>query len=277
IILCNSSILSSINTISSPILAITQYSTEEYIDGSLVFVCFSLVEDLFPCIFFIGSVVVFFVFPLGILICVYALIATSLMSQPLAMIASRNLTSPAQNVIKYRKQVILMLGTVVLAFFICLLPFRALTLWIIIAPAGSSFELGFERYYNILYFSRIMFHINSAVNPILYNIMSSKFRGGFFKLCGAKSLRKRYLKKPEITRKSTSSSTHTSSQQTSETFLKSSRTYSRQSSSLKEVKEEDETSKVPGKNLVKNVYVRAPIEIVAGINGEKLPSGEIYV
>uniref|UniRef100_A0A6P7FBU7 Growth hormone secretagogue receptor type 1-like isoform X2 n=1 Tax=Diabrotica virgifera virgifera TaxID=50390 RepID=A0A6P7FBU7_DIAVI len=261
----------------SPILAITQYSTEEYIDGSLVFVCFSLVEDLFPCIFFIGSVVVFFVFPLGILICVYALIATSLMSQPLAMIASRNLTSPAQNVIKYRKQVILMLGTVVLAFFICLLPFRALTLWIIIAPAGSSFELGFERYYNILYFSRIMFHINSAVNPILYNIMSSKFRGGFFKLCGAKSLRKRYLKKPEITRKSTSSSMHTSSQQTSETFLKSSRTYSRQSSSLKEVKEEDETSKVPGKNLVKNVYVRAPIEIVAGINGEKLPSGEIYV
>ncbi|XP_072388543.1 growth hormone secretagogue receptor type 1 isoform X2 [Diabrotica undecimpunctata] len=261
----------------SPILAITQYGTEEYIDGSLVFVCFSLVEDLFPCIFFIGSVVVFFVFPLGILICIYALIATSLMSQPLAMIASRNLTSPAQNVIKYRKQVILMLGTVVLAFFICLLPFRALTLWIIIAPAGSSFELGFERYYNILYFSRIMFHINSAVNPILYNIMSSKFRGGFFKLCGAKNLRKRYLKKPEMTRKSTSSSTHTSSQQTSETFLKSSRTYSRQSSSLKEVKEEDETSKAHGKNLVKNVYVRAPIEIVAGINGEKLPSGEIYV
>ncbi|XP_056631629.1 growth hormone secretagogue receptor type 1 isoform X2 [Diorhabda sublineata] len=259
----------------SPILAITQYSTEKYIDGSLVFVCFSLVEDLFPCIFFIGSVVVFFIFPLGILICVYALIASSLMAQPLVMIASRNNTVPAQNVIKYRKQVILMLGTVVLAFFICLLPFRALTLWIIIAPAGSIIELGFERYYNILYFSRIMFHINSAVNPILYNIMSSKFRGGFFKLCGAKKFRQRYLKKPEITRKSTSSSTHTSSQQTSESFLKNSRNYSRQSSSLKEVKEEEDTSNK--KNLVKNVYVRAPIEIVAGINGEKLPSGEIYV
>ncbi|CAG9863962.1 unnamed protein product [Phyllotreta striolata] len=266
----------------SPILAITQYSTEEYIDGSLVFVCFSLVEDLFPCIFFIGSVVVFFIFPLGILICVYALIATSLMSQPLAMVAARSSAAPAQSVQKYRKQVILMLGTVVLAFFVCLLPFRALTLWIIIAPAGSSFELGFERYYNILYFSRIMFHINSAVNPILYNIMSSKFRGGFFRLCAGRKLRKRYLKKPEMTRKSTSSSTHASSQQTSESFLKSSRNYSRQSSSLKEVKEEDEPAKEPAArrdagNLVKNVYVRAPIEIVSVINGEKLPAGEIYV
>ncbi|CAH1101367.1 unnamed protein product [Psylliodes chrysocephalus] len=123
-----------------------------------------------------------------------------------------------------------------------------------------------------------MFHINSAVNPILYNIMSSKFRGGFFKLCSGKKMRKRYLKKPEITRKSTSSSTHTSSQQTSDSFLKSGRNHSRQSSSLKEVKEEEETSKSPKtRNLVKNVYVRAPIEIVAGINGEKLPSGEIYV
>ena len=30
-----------------------------------------------------------------------------------------------------------------------------------------------------LYFARLMFYINSAINPILYNIMSSKFRNGF--------------------------------------------------------------------------------------------------
>ncbi|XP_074026927.1 ecdysis triggering hormone receptor isoform X2 [Leptinotarsa decemlineata] len=266
----------------SPILAITQYSMEEYFDGSLVFVCFSLVEDLFPCIFFIGSIMIFFLFPLGILIAIYALIAKSLMSQPTIMIAQRCSTVPCQSVIKYRKQVILMLGTVVLAFFICLLPFRALTLWIIIAPAGWSLEIGFERYYNILYFSRIMFHINSAVNPILYNIMSSKFRGGFFKLCGAENLRIRCRKKPEITRKSTtSSSTHTSSQQTSDSFLKNSKNYSRQSSYLKEVKElpsEGESSNsVKNKGLTKNVYVRAPLQVVNGINGQKLPAGEIYV
>ncbi len=36
-----------------------------------------------------------------------------------------------------------------------------------------------ETYFNVLYFSRLMFYINSAINPILYNIMSSKFRDGF--------------------------------------------------------------------------------------------------
>ena len=36
-----------------------------------------------------------------------------------------------------------------------------------------------ETYFNLLYFSRLMFYINSAINPILYNIMSSKFRDGF--------------------------------------------------------------------------------------------------
>ncbi|KAJ8986017.1 hypothetical protein NQ317_013901 [Molorchus minor] len=216
-----------------PILAITQHGPEEYIDGSIVFVCFTLVEELLPCVFFIGSVVVFFIFPLAILICIYALIAKSLMSHPTVMI-NRSNAIPSQSAIKYRKQVIVMLGTVVLAFFICLLPFRALTLWIIIAPAGSSFEFGFESYYNILYFSRIMFHINSAVNPILYNVMSSKFRGGFFKLCAGRSLRKRCQRKPDFTRKSTtSSSTNTTSQQTSESYLKGSRSHSRYSSSLK--------------------------------------------
>ncbi|KAJ8918615.1 hypothetical protein NQ315_013121 [Exocentrus adspersus] len=267
-----------------PILAITQYGPEEYWDGSIVFVCFSLVEDLLPCVFFIGSVVIFFILPLAILICVYALIAKSLMTHPTtAVTAIRSTTVPSQSVIKYRKQVIMMLGTVVVAFFICLLPFRALTLWIIVAPAGSSFEIGFENYYNILFFSRIMLYINSAVNPILYNVMSSKFRGGFFKLCGLKSIKRRYRRRPEITRKSTtSSSAHTTSQQTSDTNLKGSRSHSsRYSSSLKEVKElpgeaECSTSQKRG-NLVKNAYIRAPLDIANSICGQKLPNGEIFL
>ncbi|VEN38868.1 unnamed protein product [Callosobruchus maculatus] len=262
-----------------PILSITQYGDEEYVDGSIVFVCFTLVEDLFPCIFFIGSIVIFFIFPLAILICVYALIARSLMTHPTNSIARSNSTVSSASVAKYRKQVILMLGTVVVAFFICLLPFRALTLWIIVAPTGTLLEIGLERYYNILYFSRIMFHINSAVNPILYNIMSSKFRGGFFRLCGVKKMRKRLQKKPEITRKSTtSSSTQTSSQQTTDSALKSSRGQSRYCKGLEGLQEDEgECSGSKEGNLVRNVYVRAPLSVVNGIQGEKLTKDEIYL
>lgn len=91
------------------------------------------------------------------------------------------------NVLKYRKQVIFMLGAVVISFFICLLPFRALTIWIIIVPPETMLQLGVEGYYSLLYFSRILLYINSALNPILYNLMSSKFREGFLRLLGCKS------------------------------------------------------------------------------------------
>lgn len=88
-----------------------------------------------------------------------------------------------------------MLAAVVISFFVCLLPFRGLTLWIIIAPAEDIIALGIEKYYNILYFSRIMLYLNSAMNPILYNLMSSKFREGFFRLLGCRSfvVRKKFI------------------------------------------------------------------------------------
>lgn len=98
--------------------------------------------------------------------------------------------------VKARKQVVLMLGAVVLSFFVCLLPFRVLTLWIIFVPEETFHSLNMETYYNLLYFCRIMWYLNSAINPILYNLMSSKFRKGFFKLCRCYSIgqNKRYIK-----------------------------------------------------------------------------------
>lgn len=98
------------------------------------------------------------------------------------------------NILKYRKQIIFMLGAVVLNFFICLLPFRALTLWIIIVPDEIIMSLNIESYYKILYFCRIMIYLNSAMNPILYNLMSSKFREGFLKLLQCKSFKNNKFK-----------------------------------------------------------------------------------
>lgn len=77
-----------------------------------------------------------------------------------------------------------MLGAVVISFFICLLPFRAFTLYIIIMPSESILKLGLDGYYALLYFCRVMLYLNSAMNPILYNLMSSKFREGFLRLLG---------------------------------------------------------------------------------------------
>ena len=94
---------------------------------------------------------------------------------------STNTTVPCQQgpgepaaVTRGRKQIVVMLGTVVLFFFACLLPFKVLTMWVVISPYEILDHINLELYFNILYFCRLMFYINSAINPILYNTMSSR-------------------------------------------------------------------------------------------------------
>ena len=74
-----------------------------------------------------------------------------------------------------RRQIVVMLGTVVVFFFACLLPFKVLTMWVVISPYEILDHINLEVYFNILYFCRLMFYINSAINPILYNTMSSRY------------------------------------------------------------------------------------------------------
>ena len=86
------------------------------------------------------------------------------------------------SVLRSRKQVVTMLITVVVFFFACMLPIKMFTLWIVTLQVDVLDVIDVETYYLLLYFSRVMFYINSAINPILYNIMSSKFREGFRKV-----------------------------------------------------------------------------------------------
>lgn len=203
------------------------------------------------------------------------------MDHPNLMAPSKNNGVPSQSVIKYRKQVVWMLGTVVLAFFVCLLPFRAFTLWIISVPGDTIMEIGMETYWGLVCFCRIMFHIHSAINPILYNIMSSKFRGGFLKLCGVRHLHKRYKHRTEINRKNTfntTSSTNTSSNQTSESFWYRYRTSSRCSSSLKEVKEASENGEgTKNKGSLRESYIRIPLRPVDSFSNKKPLNGDSFV
>ncbi|BES96644.1 ecdysis triggering hormone receptor [Nesidiocoris tenuis] len=167
----------------TPTLAVADYRDEEYIDGTIVKVCLMEVETFWTSFYFIMCIAIFFGIPLAILLVLYTVIACHLMSNP-GLVAPNTSTSA----LRYRRQVVMMLGTVVVSFFVCLLPFRALTLCIIIAPPEYIISLGVEKFYCILYFSRIMFYLNSAVNPILYNLMSSKFREGFRKLLGLQEM-----------------------------------------------------------------------------------------
>lgn len=158
-----------------------EYRYEEYHDGSPVPVCLTQASNVWNITYFLMTISAFFILPLLILVVLYTIIAKNLISKDGRMVKIR--PSKPELSFKARKQVVLMLGAVVLSFFICLLPFRIFTLWIIIASDETVKSFGVENYYNCLYFSRIMLYLNSAINPILYNLMSSKFRKGFQKLC----------------------------------------------------------------------------------------------
>ncbi|CAG9794838.1 unnamed protein product [Diatraea saccharalis] len=164
----------------SPILAIAEHQTTSNEDGVVVAQCLTQAVTVWQISFFILIIVILYILPLLILIVLYSVIAKNLISAASKVVMNK--TVDPYNA-RARKQVILMLGTVVLCFFLCLMPYRVLTLWIIIAPSELPSEISPEKWYNILYFSRVMLYINSAINPILYNLMSSKFRMGFCKVC----------------------------------------------------------------------------------------------
>ncbi|XP_063981134.1 growth hormone secretagogue receptor type 1 isoform X2 [Diachasmimorpha longicaudata] len=160
----------------SPILPITSYVQESKENNERFPSCNTSGTSTWAKTFFITTTMIFFVVPVLMLMILYTIIAQHLMANPAI---SRG---PANNLLKYRKQVVVMLGTVVLCFFTCLLPFRAFTLWILIAPPSSIVSIGIEQFYSLLYFCRVMLYLNSAINPILYNLMSTKFREGFLRL-----------------------------------------------------------------------------------------------
>lgn len=69
---------------------------------------------------------------------------------------------------------------VVAAFFVCWAPFQAQRLYALHAYNGGDTSAEHVTGYKIItYISGILYFFSATVNPILYNIMSLKFRQAF--------------------------------------------------------------------------------------------------
>ncbi|XP_051575883.1 thyrotropin-releasing hormone receptor-like [Myxocyprinus asiaticus] len=136
---------------------------------------------------------VFYVFPLLLAIVLYGLIARILFLNPLPSdpkesrrnwkkestagnksINSRS--SSSSTTAASRRQVTKMLAVVVILFALLWMPYRTLVV-------VNSFlkEAYLDTWF--LLFCRLCIYMNSAINPIIYNAMSQKFRAAFHKLC----------------------------------------------------------------------------------------------
>lgn len=80
-----------------------------------------------------------------------------------------------------RKQLVAMLVGIIVLFFLCLLPFRIIAL-LETFSSNKIMQIEVEPYLNLMYFCRLLIYVNSAGNPIIYNIVSTKFRRAFQKV-----------------------------------------------------------------------------------------------
>ncbi|XP_781583.2 growth hormone secretagogue receptor type 1 [Strongylocentrotus purpuratus] len=93
------------------------------------------------------------------------------------------------------QRVILMLANVVVVFFICWMPYRAFNLWGIYSTAQEHKRLTPQQIVALVTVCRVLVYLNSAINPILYNLISTKFRAAFKSVlpCGSLHGRRRSM------------------------------------------------------------------------------------
>ncbi|KAJ0175642.1 hypothetical protein K1T71_008801 [Dendrolimus kikuchii] len=139
---------------------------------------------------FVISSFVFFVVPMTVISVLYALIGyklrTSSVLHPTKKLSVESSNErPLNSYSQYRngasqRRVIRMLVAVALAFFICWAPFHVQRL---MAIYGKSLEKPSDTYYLVYivltFLSGVLYFLSTAINPILYNIMSNKFRNAF--------------------------------------------------------------------------------------------------
>ncbi|XP_075067509.1 thyrotropin-releasing hormone receptor [Mixophyes fleayi] len=88
----------------------------------------------------------------------------------------------SNNTISSRRQVTKMLAVVVILFAFLWMPYRTLVV------VNSFLSHPYLENWFVL-FCRICIYLNSAINPVIYNLMSQKFRAAFKKLCNCNKKR----------------------------------------------------------------------------------------
>ncbi|XP_022603641.1 growth hormone secretagogue receptor type 1-like [Seriola dumerili] len=106
----------------------------------------------------------YFLIPLCILGLVYSLIGRTLWLRPQS---SRKDQS--------HRHTVKMLGVIVLAFVLCWLPFHVgRTIFSLSLGTATERQEMYTQYFNLV--SSVLFYLSAAVNPLLYNLMSARYR-----------------------------------------------------------------------------------------------------
>lgn len=138
------------------------------------------------------STFLFFVIPMTVIVVLYVRIAVTIYRsgslRRCASVEAGNYCEAERWQIRSRRIVIRMLIAVAIAFFICWAPFHAQRLlFLYVSLYGSWTENLRTINQELFYIAGCFYYFNSTVNPLLYSVMSNRFRVAFReKLCRTK-------------------------------------------------------------------------------------------
>ncbi|XP_066558808.1 thyrotropin-releasing hormone receptor [Amia ocellicauda] len=170
----------------------------EYADGVVVKCGYRVSRNLYTPIYFLDFTL-FYVIPLILATVLYGLIARILFMNPLPINPNDRIgddsvhqgrsnntvnlsCKPNKGAVSSRKQVTKMLAVVVILFALLWMPYRTLVV------VNSFMNPPYLNTWFVL-FCRMCIYTNSAINSIIYNLMSQKFRAAFKKLYKCKRQR----------------------------------------------------------------------------------------
>lgn len=163
-----------------PFMIMTHEQDSEFYDGTPCKICRTVISELWQHVYYVSIFVVFYLCTFIVLLCMYIRIIRCLVSETISILSQRD--NRSMSTLRSRKQVVRMLIGIMILFFITVFPMRIVSLWLVYAPPSSIIQLGVDGYINLLSFARVMVYINSAGNPIIYSLTSTKFKRAFSKL-----------------------------------------------------------------------------------------------
>ncbi|GFS07578.1 growth hormone secretagogue receptor type 1-like [Elysia marginata] len=182
---------------SLPFLDMTSLKESTFYDGSPCKVCKTVLSKPWHTYYIVGTTTGFGVLPVIMLACFYVPIICRLRAKHgLSKETGRVSLTHADNTsskrlqrsaalfsggyrLRSHRQVIRMLLLIVVFLFLALVPMRVLALWQVLGPPGSTLSLGIEGYYNLIWLCRMLMYTNSAINPLIYSLLSTRFKIAF--------------------------------------------------------------------------------------------------
>ena len=162
--------------LSIPFAVVAKTNSADFYDGSVVTVCSTAMSESWQKAYTIMVLIVFLFIPFLLMVVLYGIVGKRLLYDKCAL--DRNNDHASIAALKSRRQVVRMLVIVTIVFFFSSLPFRALSL-VYVFDFTRMEQLGMMGNLALITFARTMVYLNSALNPIIYNAVSMRFRRAF--------------------------------------------------------------------------------------------------